>query len=346
MPNSPERQQQQAERPTGLAPLTTATPPSDDPDILLVFHGLFCFARKNNFSEPNAAVQNVCEIGVHTDADRHRFRMVVVEFTPSKTGCDSSIKGNHNILLDFAPDKPTNVLDEQISVSVSGSNVSGVDFHPSADDLEWGRVPDLEGEKFYKRKLDKKPGALKLRLIVKQSLFYTLWATPREFKVVKEDGKATPISDFGKLAYLAGGEMAACGAGGNVTIRFGLKGGASQTLSLQASGMKKYYIFFLNSCPQDGCKFIPSDPDPDKRGDFHQYRKTFKLPSGTTERGVMLKGKARGDEEAFAEAMAEASPLVERLLSFKILSDEHRSSFEAPCGAAYYGQTTDGLGGS
>jgi hypothetical protein len=338
--------------------------PSDFPDFLLLFHGLLCFARNNNYGPDK---EHVCEVGVHTKTSDHEFNLLVFELQQTDGGDEWEFRP----LYHFAPERPRDVPDREIIVDVSDPTVPGVSFFQgSGDDTrDWRRVPDLEGPDFYNRPLNKRPRAMRLRLIVKHGLFYSLTTEHQFDRIIEEDQQYR--HPLGEIAYFAAAEVAH-NEGGHLSIEFGRGGeGAPQRLMLRATDKRKYWVFFFNSCPDDpttsanerrrDCPRDPTNPIKERRNDFHLYLKTFRLPAQAREFGVILRQEENGEatsagrraagvEEAPAAAVpftrnVASTSFIDGLFSIELLA-KLLSSFESPCGAAFFGQTTNGPGGN
>lgn len=326
-----------------LWPESTGAPTAtDDIGILLLFHGLMGFAL-NTKDAGRGARQRVCEVGIHTKAPDHEFKVMVIE-SVSPHGA-----ANCHVLYEFNAERPHDVPGREITIDVRDPVTPGVTFYkPHGDTPEtprdWKYVPDLEGPKLYDRKLVKKPKSMRLRVIVKHGLFFTALPTNREFDRVDEDQvdgngmpRPQPAGPVGQVAILAAAELGHR-AGGHVSIKIG-----QQEVTLRATGDRKYYICVWNDCPEGDCNFKPESPIKERRNDFHMYRKMFDLGAGK-EYGLML--KPNGGVGATPAAGASEPYYLQALYKFKLLPvNPIVSTHDAPCGPGGFGRTDDGFGG-
>jgi hypothetical protein len=287
-------------------------------DVGIVFHGLFLFAR--------AEGGNVCEVGVHRDAQHHNFRLFVWEV---EQGLPSPVK---------LPDGPYS----SIVIDVVRPHAPGVRFfQPQTGEMadnSWALVPDLEGSKFYDQKLDKIQGSLKPIITIRHGLFFTFM--PTDFEFVREaEGNTMDSADLGRIAFLIG--TALSHDGGRVTLTID-----GQELTLEATGGKQYIIYFWNSCLEDGrpCEHEPRSENAERRNDFHLYYRAVKVPKGKSRYLLRLKS----GEERLAASAKPAAPLVLASMNFVDLGMLNKfgpfSTHDAPCGGSGNGRTTDGLG--
>ena len=342
-PEDPRQESPAAPVQNGTWPTTSRTP-STDPDFLILYHGLFCFARNDNYG---ATPQNVSETGVHTKAAEHKFGVVVFESRPSATPGGPAVV---EPIYGFIPERARDVPGREIIIDVSQPTFPGITYYDggSGNERNWSLVPDFEGPNFYDRPLVKRPKALGLRVITKHGLFHSL-LKPRESGGFPEFDRIIETAQqykhpIGKVAYYAATELSH-NPGGNVSIQFG-KGENSTTLMLRATDGRKYTIYFLNICLEDDkpCKHNPTDPIKERRNDYYLYRKVFDLNTNDPEYGLILRTNGLAPEPATARPAGSLRPFTEAIFSQNLLQDKF-SNPEAPCGSTSFGQTRGGFGG-
>ena len=323
MSNSPEQQQQDGRQQqaalTASVPWPAVTQLPTDGNVFLIFHGLFLFANRRGDS---------VEVGVHNDAPDHKFRIEAWEFDASGT---------------VTPVKVGNIPTAPIILDVRSPRTSGTHFFQppeiagALDGRDWRLVPDLEGEDFYNEKLAKIPGTLRPVITINHGIFYTELPTKFEFVRISA-GNVGDVVDLGRIAFYAAADISHA-QGGQVTLK---AGGQNIVEPVEATGGKRYVIYFSNSCPPDKtpCQFTPNSPIKEDRNDFHLYFRAARVPPRKHE-FLMVKKSGRPSQPPQTP-----TPPIQRFFDLRLLERvAPRSTHEAPCGATGYGKTDGGFGG-
>jgi hypothetical protein len=289
-------------------------------DVDIIFHGLFLFARGENGS--------ICEVGVHSDAPRHDFRVFVLK-----------VEQNDAVVLPLPPGPYSNIVIDVVRPHDPGVRF----FQPQGEEssaYSWSRVPDLEGPAFYDQKLEKVSRAIKPIIKIRHGVFYTYMITDYEFLREAEDNSTESV-DLQQIAFLIGAALSH--DGGSVTLTID-----GQKLTLNADGESKHIIYFWNSCLEDDnpCVYEPHSSDAERRNDFHLYYRMVKAPKGKSRYLLRLK-QNRERQDAAAKPAAPLAPISMNFINLNLLNKLRPfSTHEAPCGGAGTGRTTDGFGNS
>lgn len=315
--------------------------PEGDRFVLLAFHGLMGFAYNQE--------RGHCEIGIHSKAPRHEFKMMVYEFS---AGAKPKEIWNHEFgtagylpkdVVRLEVDNPTEAGVKFYMPAYSGNETGGV--AAARDDYDFRRVPDFEGPDFYNRRLTKKRGAFNPVITINSGTFLTLCQTKKFKLVVPNNTEANPetvpeTKPLGNLAWLIG-NLISLEEGGSVTLSFNAEG-LPPLPPLSPDTGKSYFILFDNSCHKDVCDYKPESGQKEERNDFYLYYETFEIPAGEKEYELHLDEAETDtsphvhspDSEGKGKLMAVSNlaPFLRELAG--ILSNDR-----APCGGAGYGQS-------
>ncbi len=83
--------------------------------MLLIVHGLLCFARNYNYGKDKD--ERVCEVRVGTKAPEHKLTVLVCEILQEEPNGG----WRSNLLYQFSPERPRDVPGREIIFYVSGS---------------------------------------------------------------------------------------------------------------------------------------------------------------------------------------------------------------------------------
>ena len=292
---------------------TVTVPPSDEPNLLIVFHGLFAFAYNEG--------TKTCEVGTHAKAPDHKFRVHVIEF--------EGLQGR--TLYSFEPDSASDV-ESPIVVKVQNPTIPNVQAFQSAggDDRDWSLVPDLEGSYFHKTKLKKKKKLLTPRIHIDSGTFYTgVTTSPYEFKSVPDDGStAMPL---GAIAFLPVVDPSPR-PGGYVSLN--IEG--HKTRWDRPSDGKLLWIVFTNVCPGEVCQWDSKSDEKERRNDFYLFYRTFEKPSGHPEYELVLASRSEAKRLVNQTKLASVVDVLGKLVPL--------STKDSPCGGIGFGQSESGLG--
>jgi hypothetical protein len=287
--------------------------PLNKDGIYVCFHGLFGFAY-------NSADKS-CEVATNAKSNEHEFGIFVVESDGDRF---------FNMLYKFTPDSPTDV-ESPVIVKVENPTKTGVRFYEAAkggdEEMNWSRLPDVEGPIWHNRKVKKRKRAMKPRLSIKQGLFFTAVSTsPYKFNCVIENEEPKPPTyhqSIGTVPYISAAKLAP--ERGRVSLTF-----EDHEIHLTPTPGKTYVILFSNSCPD--CDWKPDNPIKEKRNDFYCNYKLFEKPQSHHQYGIQVvsnypKKLERDDSINF----------FEQVLNFALEKTPDRSSRASPCGGVGFG---------
>ncbi len=276
-------------------------------NILLAFTGLMGFAYNED--------TGLCEVGVNSKADDHKFEINVFEQA-------RLLESDMELVYSFTPDSH----DEAggvINVNVDRPETQGVKFYlpdfPNV--LDWSHLVDFEGADFYGDVLKKKRKVQKPKITVNNGLFFIL-PTHDDFVRITKDATGSAYS-LGKIAFMA---LATASQDPEREGYIYLDSGVGR-VRLSRPRHKSLLCFFTNVCPTDEC-------DPDEL-DFQMYYKMFKTPENNSRRFLLQ--KTRGSEPV-------------KNMDFSALSaffnnrnfPDFVSSQDSPCGPAGFGRSGGG----
>ncbi|MDQ3666548.1 MAG: hypothetical protein M3410_08205 [Acidobacteriota bacterium] len=293
-------------------PVSTRRPSSAD--VYLLFHGLFGFAHN--------ATSKVCEVGVHSKAPDHVFKILVYEHAPGD--------GEPRLIYSYEPDSPFEVPGGLIEVDVQSPSNAGVGYYQPRsagplDDSDWRRVPDLEGPALHNQPVARKANSYRPIIRINHAQFSVI-PTPYEFVRFVADG-SEPELNLGKIAWWVVGAISH-DQGGYVMLKIGSAG-----LKLSAEHGRRYFVAFGNACLPDDCNHDPNSPIKERRNDFYLYYKTLDLPPGAKEYELKLRpGQPKIGNNHSMVFDGFNLDLLERI----------RSSKDSPCGSLGFGKS-DGV---
>jgi hypothetical protein len=301
-----------------------------DAGVVLAFHGLMCFCHNTVEDRP------FCEIGIHTQAPNHTFRMTVLKvgtsFDPPASPDYTALDEGETYLEAQTGSSPTSL----ITFKVNNPRIpEGVHYFKRGQGSgkgpnDFSRVPDLESPDFYGEFLETMPGGERFlpKLVnafgpvvrVTDGLFYTRLGTKFKTKRRAKDNPETHVRRLGRVAEVVGANIY-LGAEGSVDLIT-----QSGTRTLKPTGDYKYLVLIDNLCPREDC------PDTD----FNLYDSTFDKPAAAPRLELVRDDEeGEGDEEKSANDAARAAFFAnqKQLLN----PEEHKSNDDSPCGASGFG---------
>jgi hypothetical protein len=298
MSNSPDQAQVQSSK--SDSPSKEEPTPGEGASIYLAFHGLMCFAHNSG--------TRLCEVGVHSKASDHEFKLHAFELDPSVPSLSP--------IYSFEPDSHDDVPGGVVSVEISEPTEPGVYYHYGTDDLSWRQLVDFEGDYFYRRKLEKKKRTLKPKIKINHGRFFVI-PTPKRFLRITEGSNEG--LDIGRIAYVCVATVRHASYG---TIKIKTR---REELRLRASSERPLLIFFSNACPSDECSANESD--------FHQYYKAFKIKSH--EKKYRLEVIPDSEKAMDLRGLSFLQGLFQQEALKTILSNT-----DAPCGPGNYSRSS------
>lgn len=279
--------------------------PTGQENILIGFHGLFCFAYNEN--------SKMCEVGTHSQAPLHRFSLHVYELSRDLPNPKPPL------IYRFEPpshEEAGGIL----NVDIEGSLESGVKFFLPAtkSDADWSRVVDFE-VLHPNGSLPKKRGIQKPKVNIFNGLFF-VWPTNFDFQLIEE---GQPRSE-GKIAFLAIAAVNQHPDSSEVLITSALP-----THKLVRAKDKILFLLFRNVCPKDtvGCDPLKSD--------FDEHYDLFELPPDAKKFDLKKKqGTGARPRTRF--------PVLEPIIDELGILSELFSSQDAPCTVGGFGQSPGG----
>jgi len=313
--------------------------PTTEPQIILAFHGLMSLSFKSPEGNGN---NGFCEVGIHDNAPHHDLKLKVFDI-----GDNPSNNIEPFYTFNFATTHPSPT--DLIRFDAVNANPQRVGFYEPltfapgtatqgrfvADPFDFRLVNDFEGPEFYNRTLDKNLSTFRPRLFVKSGIFVTLVRTTKEFK---REAPLDPLK-LGSVAEIAGAGIY-LQPDGVVGLRFGQQ---AITLPLKPGGRTLYLFLFDNACPPEVCNFEHTSPIKERRNDFFEYYKMFRIPDDKEEFELKSDPSAGGPATEEPATIPGRANYV-RVRSFLLANvvnekspDATKSNNEAPCGPGAFG---------